>query len=321
MREVAKVARITPDTRAESCAGQSGVILLRLVNLPADAGWQLGLAWPGHIASISVLEQLAPAGWRTGLRTIDDVYDDPERAMDKLRRLAERIPPEAGPASEAHRVLGPPVPPTARIICVGLNYRQHTAEIQMDVPPYPVLFSKYPNALAGHRQPVTRPDVTAELDYEAELVVVMGRHCYQVGEEQALSYVLGYCNGNDLSARDLQFRTGQWLIGKTLDGFAPVGPYLVTADEVGDPGKLAIECRVNGEIRQTGTTADMLFSVPFLISYLSRLWPLRPGDMIFTGTPPGVAMGMPKGRQKWLTPGDQVTVAIEGLGELVTPIV
>ena len=211
------------------------------------------------------------------------------------------------------------MPNPGKIICIGLNYRRHAAESGMAVPATPVLFSKFNNTLTGHGQPVAIPPDTQQVDYEAELAFVIGRRCRHVAEADALDVVFGYCNANDVSARDLQFLTSQWLLGKTSDGFLPLGPLLVTADEIPDPGQLRITCTVNGELRQDSNTADLIFSVPQIISYLSRYMTLEPGDVISTGTPEGVALG--RADKPWLQPGDVVTVAIDGLGELTNQII
>lgn len=213
-----------------------------------------------------------------------------------------------------------PVPHPGKILCVGLNYRPHAHESQMEIPSYPVLFNKYGNSVVGSNTPVHPPRDAQELDYEAELVVVMGRRATQVGEAEALQYVAGYCNGNDLSARDLQFRTNQWLLGKTADGFGPMGPYLVTADEIADPDALDIVCRRDGVEVQHSNTRNMIFSCRYLIHYISRYMTLEPGDVIFTGTPEGVIFGKSEAERQWLQTGEQVSVSVEGLGELVTPI-
>jgi 2-keto-4-pentenoate hydratase/2-oxohepta-3-ene-1,7-dioic acid hydratase in catechol pathway len=199
-----------------------------------------------------------------------------------------------------------------KIVCVGLNYRKHAEEANLPIPKYPVLFSKFNNALSSHNAPIPLPvEVAAKFDYETELVIVIGEKAKNVKEADALSYVAGYCTGNDFSARDLQFdRGGQWMIGKTLDHFAPLGPYLVTADQI-NPDKLKIECRVNGELRQSSNTADFIFNSAQMISYISRHITLKPGDVIFTGTPEGVIMGYPKDQQVWLK-----ACSVEKLGEL-----
>jgi 2-keto-4-pentenoate hydratase/2-oxohepta-3-ene-1,7-dioic acid hydratase in catechol pathway len=209
---------------------------------------------------------------------------------------------------------GPCVANPGKIICVGLNYRRHAIESGMAIPTSPVLFPKYSNTIAASGEQVVLQTNAVEYDYEAELGVVIGRQVKNVSEQEASSYILGYCNLNDLSARDLQFRTSQWLLGKTLDQFMPIGPYLVTADAVGDPQALDIRCWVNGALRQNSSTADMVFSVAYLVSYLSQYMTLEPGDVIATGTPEGVVFGMKE--KQWLKPGDEVSIEIAGLGRL-----
>lgn len=214
----------------------------------------------------------------------------------------------------------PPVPDIGRIFCVGLNYRSHAEEAGMDLPKTPVLFAKYASSLVGHHHTTVVPAGVHQVDYEAELVIVMGAPCKDVAPSETLDYVAGYCNGNDLSARELQLATSQWLLGKTLDGFAPVGPYLVTPDAIPDPDDLAIRCWVNGELKQSDRTSSMIFSCRTIVSYLSHYVTLLPGDLIFTGTPSGVVLGKPPQEQVWLHPGDVVEVEVEGLGRLMTTI-
>lgn len=211
---------------------------------------------------------------------------------------------------------GPCIPDPSKIICVGLNYRKHAEESNMPVPEYPILFNKFNNTLAAHNNTISLPSNTSQVDYEAELGIVIGKKAKYVEREEALSYVLGYCNVNDLSARDLQFRTNQWLLGKCLDGFSPVGPYIVTADEVGNPNELGIRCIVNGELRQNSNTADMIFHCDEIISYISQYMTLEPGDIILTGTPEGVVVGYPENQRVWLEDGDEVTIEIDKLGSL-----
>lgn len=218
---------------------------------------------------------------------------------------------------EAQAQFGPCVANPGKIVCVGLNYARHAAETKAPLPVVPILFNKYNNSLLHHDGAINVSGLPAEkFDYEAELVIVMGRTARNVTEAQALSYVFGYCVGNDFSARDLQLQTTQWMVGKTSDGFAPIGPYLVSADQVPDPNRLDIECRVNGEVRQSSNTKDMIFSCAQIIAYVSRHFPLDPGDIIFTGTPEGVILGYPKEKRVWLRPGDRVETRIEGLGTL-----
>jgi 2-keto-4-pentenoate hydratase/2-oxohepta-3-ene-1,7-dioic acid hydratase in catechol pathway len=212
---------------------------------------------------------------------------------------------------------GPVVTRPGKIVCVGLNYRHHAQEIGVPIPKQPVLFSKFNNALHPHNKPLRLPVETAsKFDYEVELVMVIGLEARNVSEANALSYVAGYSTGNDFSARELQLETGgQWMLGKTPDHFAPVGPYLVTAEQV-NPDNLKIECRVNGETRQSSNTSDFIFNCSTVISYISRYITLKPGDIIFTGTPEGVILGHPKEKQVWLKPGDKVACSVEKLGEL-----
>ncbi|BCU81561.1 2-keto-4-pentenoate hydratase [Polycladomyces abyssicola] len=211
---------------------------------------------------------------------------------------------------------GPCLPNLGKIICVGLNYRKHAEESNMPIPEYPILFNKFHNTIAAHQDVILLPFHAQQVDYEAELGIVIGKTAKRVTKEEALTYVFGYCAANDLSARDLQFRTNQWLLGKCCDGFCPVGPYLVTADEVENPNALGIRTYVNGEIRQDSNTADMIFHCDELVSYISQYMTLQPGDIILTGTPEGVIFGYPKERQVWLKDGDELTVEIDQLGRL-----
>lgn len=204
--------------------------------------------------------------------------------------------------SEEELSFGPCVPVPQKIICVGLNYRRHAEETNSLIPEYPILFNKFNNSLTGHQASVAVPGVTTKLDYEAELAIVIGRRAKNVSTDEALDYVFGYAAVNDLSARDLQLRTQQWLLGKSCDGFCPIGPYLVTADEVGDPNRLAIQSIVNGEIRQDSNTSDMIFACDEIVSYISRHMTLEPGDVILTGTPEGVVLGLPAGNRYTLSP-------------------
>ena len=216
-------------------------------------------------------------------------------------------------------VLGPCVPTPQKILMVGVNYRSHAEETGATLPSSPVLFSKFANALAGDGEPVPLPSAAQQYDYEVELAAVIGRRARHVTPERALEYVLGYCVANDFSARDLQFRTHQWLLGKTLDKFLPLGPDLVTADEILDPQALHLRCWVNGDLRQDATTADMVFGVAHLVAYASAVMTLEPGDVICTGTPDGVVLGRPQ--RDWLRAGDVVVCEIAGLGRLTNELV
>lgn len=203
-------------------------------------------------------------------------------------------------------------PHPSKIICIGLNYRKHAIESGMAIPTIPVVFTKYSNTLIDFGQDVSLGKVGSQFDYEVELGFVIGTKCKNATKENALDYVLGYCVANDLSCRDLQFRTSQWLMGKSLDQFLPLGKYLVTKDEVGDPQKLQLTCSLNGEERQNSNTSDMIFSIAEIIADLSAHMTLEPGDLVVTGTPAGVIMGLPE--KNWLKPGDIVKVEIEKIG-------
>jgi 2-keto-4-pentenoate hydratase/2-oxohepta-3-ene-1,7-dioic acid hydratase in catechol pathway len=238
-----------------------------------------------------------------------------------LKHLAQLPSSEISPflMDEDVGTLGPAVPEPGKILCVGLNYRQHAIEAGLPLPTTPILFSKFQNAIAASDDSVPLADTATQYDYEAELVVVIGKSASLVSENEALDYVLGYCNGNDVSVRDLQFRTSQWLLGKTLNNFLPIGPYLVTADDIPDPQRLRIRTWLNDELRQDSNTGDMVFSVREIISYISQYLPLESGDIIATGTPQGVILG--EDNPQWMKPGDTVTVEIEQLGTLKNKMV
>lgn len=214
--------------------------------------------------------------------------------------------------------LAPSVPNPGKIICVGLNYRRHAAESGMAEPREPVLFSKYNNTLAPHGAAVNIAGLQ-QVDYESELALVIGTGGKDIAEARALDHVLGYLNANDLSERELQMRSGQWLLGKTVDGFLPLGPLLVTADEAGDPQAMRVRGWLNGDLRQDSNTADMIFSVAEVIAYTSRFMTLDPGDVILTGTPEGVVLG--REQKDWVVPGDVYEVEVGDLGRLVTRFV
>jgi 2-keto-4-pentenoate hydratase/2-oxohepta-3-ene-1,7-dioic acid hydratase in catechol pathway len=214
-----------------------------------------------------------------------------------------------------------PVPDPQKIICVGLNYRDHAAEGGVPIPKDPVLFSKFTTALIGHGEAIVLPPVSQEVDYEAELVLVLGNTGRNIPAVSAMEYLAGYTIGHDVSARDWQLKKDgrQWLAGKTFDTFAPTGPVLVTADEVPDPHNLAIALRLNGQTMQSSNTGQMIFTAAALVAYVSQVVTLHPGDLIFTGTPPGV--GMARKPPVFLKAGDVVEVEIERLGVLRNPVV
>ena len=211
-----------------------------------------------------------------------------------------------------------PVPRPGKIICIGLNYRDHAAESKMAVPESPITFSKYVTCVTSPAAPVFLPRTSEKVDYEAELAVVIGRRAKHVPVDRAFHHVLGYTNFNDVSARDFQFADGQWQRGKSCDTFAPLGPAIVTADEIANPHRLRIQLRLNGEIMQNSTTEQLIFGVDRLVSFLSETVTLEPGDVIATGTPPGV--GFARNPPVYLKPGDLMEVEVEGLGVLSNPV-
>ena len=223
-------------------------------------------------------------------------------------------------SADVRKILAPIVP--VAIWCIGQNYRQHAAEVGMSAGEYPVAFMKSVNTVQHPGEPILIPSHagTSELDYEAELVVVIGKSCKDASRERALDYVAGYTCGNDVSARDWQLKKGgtQWCRGKSFDTFAPIGPCLVTPDEISNPITLRIQTKINGRVLQDGNTADMIRDVPTLIEFLSQSTTLLPGTLIFTGTPHGV--GMAQKPPLWLKPGDEVSVIIEKIGTLTNPV-
>ncbi len=244
------------------------------------------------------------------LRDLSGVIDDV--AGPALARLGGHDP-EALPRVEGTPRIGPCVGRVGKFIGIGLNYFDHAAEIGAKAPAEPIVFLKATSSIAGPNDPIPVPRGSEKTDWEVELGVVIGRTAKYVAEPAALDHVAGYCVVNDVSERALQIeRGGQWTKGKSCDGFGPVGPWLVTPDEAGDPQALRLTLSVNGDPRQDGTTATMIFSVAHVIAYLSQLMTLHPGDIIATGTPPGVGMGMKP--PQFLRAGDVVELSVEGLG-------
>jgi 2-keto-4-pentenoate hydratase/2-oxohepta-3-ene-1,7-dioic acid hydratase in catechol pathway len=272
-------------------------------------GYGLGVRTERGVLDVVAAEQDLKEGAPTSITDVLEGKGD----IEGLRRLTQK-------AKDSHFVavdraaFGPCVTHPEKIIGVGLNYRKHAAETGNKLPEEPRLFTKFNTALNNHGGviAVSKEDAS-HFDYEAELVIVIGKTARNVGEADAPGVIFGYCTGNDFSARELQARS--ILLGKSLDGAAPVGPWLVTSD-LADGDNLKIECRVNGETRQSSNTSDMVFNCRQLVSYASRYFTLKPGDIIFTGTPEGVIAGKPKDKQVWLKPGDTIVTSIERLGEL-----
>ncbi|WP_026535014.1 fumarylacetoacetate hydrolase family protein [Arthrobacter sp. H14] len=286
---------------------------MKILSFHAPDGVRLGIETDAGVVDVRAA---AAAAGLPAPATMQELIAGGAESSDQLKHVLGTAK-ETVPAAEIS--FAPPINDPNKIICVGANYRKHAAEAGLPLPSRPIYFSKFRNSLAGHQESVAVPSATEQVDYEVELVAVIGQPTRNVGVTEALDYVFGYATGNDLSARELQMRTTQWLYGKAIDGFAPLGPYIVTADEVADPQNLNLKCWVNGEQRQNSNTKDMVFSVAEMISDLSQIMTLEPGDLIYTGTPEGVILGMQE--KIWLKPGDEISCEVEGLGVLTNALV
>jgi 2-keto-4-pentenoate hydratase/2-oxohepta-3-ene-1,7-dioic acid hydratase in catechol pathway len=277
---------------------------MRLVTFSAG-----GRPRPGVVAQQKVLELPYP--------DLVAFLEDGERA----RQAAEKL--LAAPAAAAHPLsavkLLAPIPKPPKLILIGLNYRDHAIESGLPIPETPTVFAKFSNAVIGPGEPIQLPQASKEVDYEAELAFVIGRRGKHLAPIAWKDHVFGYTMVNDVSARDFQRATSQWVFAKTFDTFGPMGPELVSADEVPDPHNLRIGCEVNGRVLQDSSTSQLIFRIPELVSYLSQAMTLEPGDVVSTGTPPGV--GFARKPPIFLQPGDEVVVKVEGLGELRNPCV
>ena len=263
----------------------------------------------GGVPAIGYIEagEIHPLGGTSMLEYI-------ERGRDADRRPGGG---ETLPLEEAR--LQAPISRPGKIIGIGLNYEDHANETGAEAPEKPIVFAKYPNTVVGPGKAIRIPPITEQVDYEAELAVVIGQPAKDVSQDEALDYVFGYTNCNDVSSRDLQFSEGgQWTRSKSIDTFAPIGPYIATRDEVPDPQSLSIRCVLNGEVMQDGTTSKMIFPIATLVSFLSTGMTLMPGDLILTGTPAGV--GFARDPKVFLKAGDEVTIETEGLGSLTNPV-
>jgi 2-keto-4-pentenoate hydratase/2-oxohepta-3-ene-1,7-dioic acid hydratase in catechol pathway len=285
---------------------------MRLATLHTAAGLHAGVRHDDYYIDLHATDPALPSSVRQLLAAGPEVLRQAARASQ--RTDAVRIP-------VATARLVAPIPDPQKIICLGLNYRDHAAETNAPIPREPILFSKYPTALIGPGDNIVLPRVSTEVDYEAELVIVVGKRGRHLTADNALAHVAGYTVGHDVSARDWQLKKDgkQWMVGKTFDTFAPLGPELVTAEEVADPHNLGIRLRLNGQTMQDSSTRQMIFSVTATLEYLSKVFTLEVGDLIFTGTPPGV--GMARKPPVWLKAGDVVEVEIDGLGVLRNPVV
>ena len=290
---------------------------MHIVSYRSQGPWRAGIVHDSLLLDVAALNP-APYG---ALLTVRGLLEEGPAAVDQVLRLARGVfDDRKGQLTPLEKVeVGPPVPDPDKIICLGLNYREHAAELQMGTSPVPPLFAKFRNALCGPASPIVLPRLSAQIDYEGELTVVIGRRCKDISEHEALSCVAGYTIMNDVSARDLQMQTSQWTAGKALDSFAPMGPGLVPASSVPNPQTLGIVTRVNGVTLQQGNTRDMIFSVRRTIAFLSSLMTLEPGDLIATGTPSGV--GFKRQPPVFLKAGDVVEVEIERIGMIRNPVI
>jgi len=300
---------------------------MKLLTFIKNGDYQLGVVTEKGILDVaSAIRDMPMLSRESVPMTVHEVIEGGEAAVLILAQFTSQILENVGDdrsylLEEAKLTLGPCVTHPNKIICVGLNYRKHAEETNAAIPQYPILFNKFNNTLTGHGDDIPLPKVTTEVDYEAELVIVIGKTAKYVTKEEALSHVFGYCNVNDLSARDLQMRTPQWLLGKSCDKFSPLGPYLVSADEIENPNDLDVKCIVNGDVRQHSNTSDMIFYCDEIVSYISQHMTLVPGDIILTGTPEGVVLGYPADKRVYLKDGDIVTIEIEKLGKLTNRMV
>jgi 2-keto-4-pentenoate hydratase/2-oxohepta-3-ene-1,7-dioic acid hydratase in catechol pathway len=285
---------------------------MRLATIQTDAGPRAAVFVDNHYVDLHATESALPRSVRKLLELGPPAW----KAAEQAARGAN-----AARHDPARVQLLPPIPDPPKIVCLGLNYRDHAIESGAPIPKEPILFSKYATALIGHGAAIVLPPVSQEVDFEAELVIVVGKRGRNLTQQEAPGHVAGYTVGHDVSARDWQLKKEgkQWMVGKTFDTFAPTGPVLVMADEVSDPHRLPIRLRLNGRTMQDSNTQQMIFGVGATLAYLSQVFTLEPGDLIFTGTPPGV--GFARKPPVFLKAGDVVEVEIEGLGVLRNPVV
>ncbi len=242
-----------------------------------------------------------------------------EEALSKLRQVINQPDGHQAVLDLSQVKLHSPLPNPGKILCIGLNYLDHCLETGLPIPKQPILFAKFNNTLIGQEGEIRLDGTSQEVDYEAELAFVIGKRAWHVSEAEAMEYVAGYVTANDVSGRDLQFAETQWVRGKSQDTFCPLGPWVVTKDEIPDPHELGIRCRVNGQTLQDSNTRQLIFKIPALIAHLSHGMTLEPGDVVLTGTPPGV--GMARNPKIYLKPGDTVEIEIDGVGLLKNTVV
>ncbi|MEA3334598.1 MAG: fumarylacetoacetate hydrolase family protein [Chloroflexota bacterium] len=299
---------------------------MHLITFQHENRPQLGILQDDHILPVETgLKRLLPNNQDSLPSSMIGLLEMGEEGLGllkELQRTFEKIPDDGRAdlvLALGQVTLRPPVLDPEKVICLGLNYLAHAAEKNHTPPEYPMLFHKTAGSLLGAGGDIVIPPITEQVDYEGELAIIIGRTCKAVSQESAIHYVAGYTVANDVSARDLQYRTKQFTSGKMLDTFCPLGPALVTRDEIPNPNGLSIRTTLNGQIMQDDNTGQMIFDVPLIVSYISQIATLRPGDVILTGTPQGV--GFARDPQVFLQAGDEITVEIEGLGRLTNRVV
>jgi 2-keto-4-pentenoate hydratase/2-oxohepta-3-ene-1,7-dioic acid hydratase in catechol pathway len=284
---------------------------LRLCTFRTDDKTALGAEGSGGIVDLRAVDATLPA-------TLIELLALGDAGLDRARRaLAAAAEDHARPRDRVR--LLPPVPNPAKIVCIGLNYRDHAAEVKMELPQHVTAFAKWPNTLIGDGAPIVIPAESHRVDYEAELAFVIGKRAHHVSEADAYDVIAGYTCFNDVSVRDYQMRTSQWTLGKVFDTHGPCGPFLVTRDEIPDPHVLRISCSIDGEMLQDSSTSQLVFGIPRLVADLSAVMTLEPGDIVATGTPAGV--GTSRQPKRWIRPGERVRIEIEGVGRLENPAV
>ena len=297
---------VTFSSRAESTNAQSRTLG---ESVPAEM-LNCGVPTPGLLVSGKDGEQEVASLSSLGYRSVRNMIEAGPDALDRIRRIESSAP--RVPLSRV--TLHAPIPRPPRVFAIGLNYQRHADESKMTVQKVPTVFLKLTSSIVGPDAPVVLPKISTQPDYEAEFAVVIGKSGYQIAEKDWQQYVFGYTIVNDVSARDIQLATSQWTLGKSFPTFTPMGPAIVTPDEIPDPHALDISLTIDGETLQSSNTSDLIFKIPALIAHLSSLTPLEAGDIISTGTPEGVGLG--RKPQRWLKPGEEMVVTVEKIGQL-----
>ena len=293
---------------------------MKLMNFVVDKKVHIGLVTDEGVIDISAAakekDEGLPCPCGCGVKHIDSLSMElliycGDAGLEYVKKVSAGQPK----LKEEELTFAPVVTKPEKIICVGVNYLDHAMEGSGKLPDFPVLFNKYNTSLAAHNEVIPIPKAAGNIDYEAELVIVIGKTCFEVEKEDVLDYIYGYTIGNDFSAREQQRRVSQWMTGKSPDKFGPVGPYIVTKDEI-DGGNIDVTLYRNGEVAQHSNTDKLIFDIGDIVSYTSKFITMKPGDIIFTGTMAGVISGKPEGEKNWLQTGDEIVIEVEGIGKL-----